>query len=521
MDALQSIVKYGCQTVSLADKGLQAIGQFAINSSENIGDATLILVDIPKNLNASTVKKTVGATVLLAGLTSCFHDAYYKEPVNVEKISHENKFENDSSVSPPTNNTSDLSGIVSGDTTASPNNNVFAIRENGSPSSFLTAALSQELVPISHLGEKELSNLKRIVNYEGSTPFRTAILGINSSSQWKFYHLFSEYNKLTGERINLKSAWRSPAKQKELLAMYGNVRAAGACGSPHAIGAVDVDRDGEVSRQVAKMRKLNLLNKYGLWVPPEVGEAWHIEDPDAVWFRYLKAKDPGRKDYSKYVCSGLEGTAHNEARIADGIFSIKDSFVRVSETADKVLADKNIVGNDARLLKEYLLFSVRSESFYGKTMISKTGAKGWWQFTGPVAKSYHLKYPMQLEEAARATIELALDNRRSLQVYGIIPTVENIYLSHVIGAKGVSLVDSVIDGKVLSDSEKKTVIKVVSAQLPKTLYAKMFHGKLGESTLKPGVDIKDVVAEFNGFFNGRFVEYNSDNHYLSSITGVA
>lgn len=45
------------------------------------------------------------------------------------------------------------------------------------------------------------------------------------------------------------------------------------CGSAHAIGALDIDRSGLVSRQVAKMTKLGLLKKHRLWVPPEVREA--------------------------------------------------------------------------------------------------------------------------------------------------------------------------------------------------------------------------------------------------------
>lgn len=522
MDALTKVVDYGCRTFALADKGLQAVGDFAINASESIGEAAFVMIDIPKGINPKTLKVTVGATVILSSLSSCIIDANSQEFLNsIEVSANENKFENDPTLFTPSDSLPAGTGTSFQDSPIITNNSVLNIPSTfGSPSSFLINSLLNESVPTPGLGEEEFSQLSKIVNYEGSTPFREAIQNINSSSQWKFYKLFVEYNKVTGEKINLKSAWRSPTKQRELLRLYGNVKAAGVCGSPHAVAAIDVDRSGDISVQVDKMKKLGLLNKYGLWVPPEVGEAWHIEDPDAVWFRYLKRKDPERKSYGEYVCSGLNGTQHTQARIADNLFSIKNSFVRISKTADKVLADKEISGINAVLLKQYLLFSVRSESFYGKTMISKTGAKGWWQFTGPVAKQYNLKYVMQLEESARATVELALDNAKSLNEYGIDPTVENIYFSHVIGARGLSLVKKTMKGNVLSEKDSETVLKIVAAQLPKEKYDTFFTGKLSEAKLKEGFSIKDVVVSFDDFFNKRFTEYHADNSYLAETVGV-
>ena len=96
MDALTKGVDYGCRTFALADKGLQAVGDFAINASESIGEAAFVMIDIPKGINPKTLKVTVGTTVILSSLSSCIIDANSQEFLNSITVSaNENKFEND------------------------------------------------------------------------------------------------------------------------------------------------------------------------------------------------------------------------------------------------------------------------------------------------------------------------------------------------------------------------------------------------------------------------------------------
>jgi hypothetical protein len=339
-------------------------------------------------------------------------------------------------------------------------------------------------------------------------------------SQWKFYNLIADYHKATGELVNVKSAWRSRHKQRSLRRSMPSGMVASECGSAHAIGALDIDRNGRVSKQVAKMTKLGLLKKHRLWVPPEVRESWHVEDPDSVYFRYWNKDNPERDIYRDNVCDDLTGFEHEAKRFNDGVFTIADSYRRVSEMADYWIGVKGITGQDAVFMKDYLLFSVRAESMYGRWMLSHTAAKGWWMFTDSTAKQYNLKYPMQLRESARATIELAQDNIRSLKKYGIEVTVENVYLAHMVGAMGESLVIKVVSGKILSESEELTFDKVIASNMTKENFKKFYtRDASGKATRNPGVSVGVVASLFVDFFDVRFKEYHADNRYVKILVG--
>ena len=280
----------------------------------------------------------------------------------------------------------------------------------------------------------------------------------------------------------------------------------------NGVAAMDIDRKGMPSIQAGKMKALGLLNKYGLWIPPEVGEAWHIEDPDTVYFRYDKRGTDVRKKYSEFVCDGYSGDEHHKRRSKDGIYTVKNSYRRVKATVEHLLEAKGIKGDTANLLKEYMLMTVRSESFFGKKMVSKTGALGWYQFTGPTAKQYKLKYPMQLKESSRAAIELALDNIDALRKNGIPVTKENIYFSHMIGHRGLKLARKAAQGKTLLSSDMDVLVKVVKPQLPKRIAVKHFDSK-GRLTSGVGKMANDYFI----FFNERFKVYEADIEYLNSI----
>ena len=266
------------------------------------------------------------------------------------------------------------------------------------------------------------------------------------------------------------------------------------------------------------MAKLGLLKKHRLWVPPEVREAWHVEDPDSVYFRYWNKDNPERGIYRASVCEDLTGPQHEAKRFKDGVFTIADSYRRVSDMADYWINVKGITGQDAVFMKDYLLFSVRAESMYGRWMLSHTAAKGWWMFTDATAKQYNLKYPMQLKESARATIELAQDNIRSLKKYGIEPTVENVYLAHMVGAMGESLVLKVVSGKPLSVDEEATFDKVVASNMTKENFKKFYtRDSSGKAIRNSGVSVGVVASLFVDFFNVRFQEYHADNHYVKTL----
>ena len=378
--------------------------------------------------------------------------------------------------------------------------------------------LKREKVGSKGIGQKELDHLQKIVNYEGSTPFRDAFKNMAPLSQWKFYNLIADYHRATGELVNVKSAWRSKYKQQALRDSMPKNMAADACGSAHAMAAMDIDRKGNTSRQVDLMAKLGLLNKHRLWVPPEVGEPWHIEDPDAVYFRYWSKDDQARGIYRNNVCANLTGVQHEAKRLKDGVFTVKDSVKQLLEIADYWLNVKGIKGQESRFLKDYLMLSVRSESLYGRMMLSRTGARGWWMFTGKTAKQYQLKYPMQLMESVRATIELAQDNMRQLKKMGIPQTHENVYLAHMVGARGLSIVLRANGGAQLSTADAKVFDAVVSRNMSSENFERYYERDgNGEISRKPVVSTSVVSAEFFRFFGERFRVYTADNDYVLSL----
>lgn len=514
LTAVAKIMRVCKEVVHAGDIGLQALGSVGIASSEMVG--TVILA--PTEITSNDIKTAVGSSILLSSWALGMNLLLEKDntPLMVDlNIKSQNVF------STNINFGYLITGQDNTNKVFSKNDSEFTyIFSEPKPSVSLMNELKREKDGSVGIGQKEIDHIRKIVNYEGSTPIVEAFINLAPKSQWKFYNLIADYHKATGELVNVKSAWRSRHKQRSLRASMLSGMAASECGSAHAIGALDIDRNGRVSKQVAKMAKLGLLKKHRLWVPPEVHEAWHVEDPDSVYFRYWNKKNPERGIYRANVCKDLTGPQHEAKRFKDGVFTIADSYRRVSEMADYWINAKGITGQDAVFMKDYLLFSVRAESMYGRWMLSHTAAKGWWMFTDATAKQYNLKYPMQLRESARATIELAQDNIRSLRKYGIEPTVENVYLAHMVGAMGQSLVLKAFSGESLSVNEESTFDKVVASNMTKENFQKFYtRDASGKAIRNPGVSVGVVASLFMDFFDTRFKEYHADNYYVKTLLG--
>ena len=542
--AVAKIMRVCKGAVRVGDLGLQSLGSVGIASSEMVG--TVVLA--PTEIKSSDVKVAVGSSILLGswmfGMNSFLKNDTTPLMVNLSiesqevfsakttpdystlgQVNTDKVFENDDMPEVVPDYTPSFGDI----TTSQEDGSVTVVslptvQDDVSfeprASNSLQKELEREIKGSIGIGQKEMDHLRKIVNYEGSTPMREAFMNLAPQSQWKFYNLIADYHKITGELVNVKSAWRSRQKQRSLRASMPSGMAASECGSAHAMGALDIDRSGRISKQVAKMTKLGLLKKHRLWVPPEVREAWHVEDPDSVYFRYWNKENPERSIYRASVCEDLTGPQHEAKRFKDGVFTIVDSYRRVSEMADYWIDAKGITGQDAVFMKNYLLFSVRAESMYGRWMLSHTAAKGWWMFTDATAKQYNLKYPMQLRESARATIELAQDNIRSLRKHGIEITVENVYLAHMVGAMGESLVLKVSSGEPLSLDEEATFDKVVSSNMTKENSKKFYtRDPSGRAVRNSGVSVDVVASLFVDFFNVRFQEYHADNRYVKTLVG--
>lgn len=496
------------KVIHALDTFVLSVGDATINTCDFVGGVTIETLNLPKRLaHKGNVKKAIGGTIVCTSVLSAVGFSLYKPddtPHHSQPGFHQPVDHKPLLVDRQTDLKQDKSDVAESTEV-----------ETSTPSPDLKYLLNSDFVNFKPLSEVQLIQLKKVTDYQGRTPFKQAILSMSPTAQLKFYKLITEYNRITGEKVVIKSAYRSKQVQQSLKAQYKD-RAADECSSPHAIGAMDIDRVGEVSRQVSAMRKLGLLNKFGLWVPPYVGEAWHIEDPEAVYFRFWKKKDPQRKIYSTNVCNGLDGVQHEKWRKKNRLFSVVDTHTRISTIADQQLASRNITGEKAALIKRYLLMAVMSESKYGRRMVSPTGALGWWQFTSKTAKQYNLKYPMQLDESMRATIDLVLDNEIDLIKRGITPTIDNLYKAHMIGAYGLSLVNKAEAGQPLSSEEVDTLLKVVYHQIGKSNRTiEMVNDKF-----IPRVEIKYIAANYNSYFNKKIKVFLNDNKYLDTLASA-
>jgi hypothetical protein len=520
--------------IKAADNSLQAIGTAGIWLSEKTGGVILF----PASVRKKDIKRAIGGATIIGAITVAGSSipSGVSVATSVDKVSNVvplklkslEKYEGNISQHPSGEDGQSFTENLFFPLSVP---DVFVLAPKDDPkiqiqnevkveiSDTLKAELKMEAGNfIKGIGEKELNHLAKIIKYEGSTSYRAAFKNLAPPSQWKFYNLIVDYHKRTGKITNVKSAWRPIGKQKALFRSMPKGMAASPCGSAHSLAALDIDRKGNTSKQVREMKKLGLLNKHGLWVPPEVREEWHVEDPAAIYFRFEKRGTPVRASYSSYVCAGKTGVAHHQERIKDGIYDIEDTFVRINKTIDAILDKKGITGKEVRKrIKDYMLLSVRSESFYGRHMVSRTGALGWWQFVDKTAKAYKLKYPMQLRESTRATIELAMDNIASLEKKGVEATVENIYFSHMIGFTGSNITRKAARGETLSKKEEEIFLKVVRPQLPKIVYNSLFIG----NKVKPGISNKDIANAYFEFFEKRFESYRADNSYLQKLTGLS
>lgn len=496
--------------IRASDSALQGIGSLAIFSADYIGGKSVDLAEFIVKKDSYHVKKIALVSVIVLSSYSFFYSKPESFVLLELEIPKATIVSNVNNVSFPP-----VSVFERAPSEVTP---LLDVSNERLPSESLLFAIKAESSPPSALNEEQLRAFEKAVNYTGSTKFRLAILNMAASSQYKFMNMAIEYNTLTGKKLNIKSAWRSVDKQKSLVKTYGSGRAAGPYSSSHAIAAMDIDRRGERSIQIEELTKMNLLNKHGLWVPPYVGEAWHVEDPSVVYFRFWDRKDARRKIYSDYVAGGMTGFDHDKARIKDNHFTLLDSYSQVKDITEYWIKKKALSKSDADFIREYMLLSVRSESMYGKQMISKTGAKGWWMFTTKTANAYNLKYPMQLKESARATIELALDNKRGFIAAGMTPSVEDIYKCHMIGLTGNIVVKKAVSGITLSKKEEDILDRVIPVNLPLSTRNLAYKKSGNDFVRNDGVSSFEVASSYTNFFNKRLSSYKGDNLYLESLS---
>lgn len=486
-------------SVAYLDKSLILLGDAGMKAADTTGDLTLKFLNVPDKFNTRSARVIVGAGIIISGAsTFILRDTGSITVRHIDPVA----------LSIPEQ---PIATFMASPPPPPPE----ALPDTPTPSETLLRAIHSPHLLMGALTKDELEQLKKVVHYTGSTPFLTAFEGLAPGSQRKFFNLLVDYHTTTGKRANVKSAHRDFRKQRQLVRQYGRLTAAGACGSPHAIGALDIDRRGRVSLQVSEMEKLGLLKKHRLWVPPYVGEAWHVEDPDAVYFRYWSKEDPSRKIYERNVCKGMDGVEHTKQRYAGSVFTVKDSFERIQAEATSQLDARGIHGDKREVLMNYLLLSARAESIYGQNMLSVTGARGWWMFTVGTAAQYNLKCPMQLKEAMRATLDLAIDNSALLEKNNKPLTPENIYLSHMVGGRGHSLIHLAVDGNVLSEEDSATLTRVVSVNISAAIFKTIFYKDGGITKRQDGITDQMIAQTYMDFWAERLTIYKEDVRYMS------
>ena len=191
-----------------------------------------------------------------------------------------------------------------------------------------STASSEKLTP------DQIKELSGIINYTGNTPLSEGIGGLAGQSQQDFFAMAKEYQSKTGNKLNVGSAFRS-AKEQERIASEARakgIRAAEPGKSEHQHGyALDIDKQGTSSPQVAQLEKMGLLQKYNFSPDAsqragsrnKAGEAWHIEhdtstydDADATTKAQIVAMSKGGMDgyaIDKLVRSGAVGAIAKSA----------------------------------------------------------------------------------------------------------------------------------------------------------------------------------------------------------------
>ncbi len=388
---------------------------------------------------------------------------------------------------------------------------------NGVPSNFLTTEIVNEKRGSDPLNSDELRHLSQLVNYTGQTPWFDAIYGMTPGMQRKLYALAIDFNKLTGERINLKSAYRAKNLQASLFRSMPSGMAAGECGSPHSIGAVDIDREGKSSRQVSIMVKKGLLNKHGLWIPPEVREAWHVEDPYSVYFRFQKKGSKLRKIYSKNVCKNIIGIDHHDMRINTGLFTMDSTYWYVKKAVIAHPSVRKLSASDRLLIVDYVMFALRAESVYGRHLVSKTGAFGLFQFTQATGKQYGITHFMDYDQQIDAMVRFTLDNLRSLRKAKYVANIESLYLTHMLGFSGYIYSHKAYNGENLGKNTK-LFDRISAVNLSKEIFEKYFDGHVSDNSFrrKQGISQQEVAQKLFVFFKMRANEYLSDNAFVES-----
>jgi len=101
------------------------------------------------------------------------------------------------------------------------------------------------------------------------------------------------------------------------------------------------------------------------------------------------------------------------------------------------------------------------ESKLNPKAVSKTGCRGLFQFCKNTARTYGLEDREDPIASTIAAAELMLDNARKLKKKGIELTNVNLYLSHMIGSKGITLLYHKLKGRNLNRRDRRTLRKVL------------------------------------------------------------
>jgi len=161
----------------------------------------------------------------------------------------------------------------------------------------------QESAPVAPVAPEntEKKPLEQVANIKDGVD----VSGLSPTMKSSFTSLANEFLDLTGEKLNINSAFRSKAAQEKLWKKDPS-KAAPPGSSMHEFGyAVDAD-----SKQLDRAKQLGLLAKNKI-VTPINGEPWHAETEGARMAMRKKSDSEERMQMTAQVSSksGSDGTA--------------------------------------------------------------------------------------------------------------------------------------------------------------------------------------------------------------------
>jgi hypothetical protein len=140
------------------------------------------------------------------------------------------------------------------------------------------------------------------------------------------------------------------------------------------------------------------------------------------------------------------------------------------------------------------------ESRLNPKAVSKTGCLGLFQFCKGTARAYGLENREDPIASTIAAAELMLDNAHRLEKEGIELTNVNLYLSHMLGSTGTTLLHRKLEGRNLNRKDRRTLRRV----LKPNWYKAMGHLNHRVST----TNVVRFYAHVTNLFNNIYKEVN-------------